>query len=412
MAFLLIGITIIGIICAVFKDTTLIMFLFNINNYWKFILMVLGAAILVSTIIYSNFLAEKLRVNEQKNITLYTEAVKGLVKLSDLEIYDESYLQFLNNVIDSFPLPVIYEDENGMLEGQNFPDENLADQEFLRAKRDNFLESGNVPISGQGYATNIYCFNSPLLTYIKLFPVVQGLLVGLYIALGYFLFNSSRKAEQSRVWAGMAKETAHQLGTPISAIMGWVEYLKDNYSDQPDQLDVLNELTKDVDRLELVADRFSKIGSEPVLKPADIYLELTEVKEYLQRRASRKIVFDFKAPATEIHVLINKHLFAWVIENLIRNSLDAMDGKGTISCIAYKQNNYVYIELSDTGHGIPSNKFRSVFSPGYSTKKRGWGLGLSLAKRIIEEYHKGKIYVKSSKPNEETTFVIELPLAG
>ncbi len=374
--------------------------------------MVLGAAILAATIIYSNFLAEKLKKNEEKNIILYTEAIKGLIKLSDQETYDENYWEFINTVKDSFPLPVIYEDENGELEGQNFKKENLNNQEFLIKKRDEFLASGEVPISGKGYAKYIYCFNSPLLTYIKLFPVVQGLLVGLYIALGYFIFNSSRKAEQNRVWAGMAKETAHQLGTPISAILGWVEYLKDNYADQPDQLDVLNELTKDVDRLELVADRFSKIGSEPVLKPADIFIELNEVKEYLQRRASRKIVFNFKAPDAEIFAMINKHLFAWVIENLIRNSLDAMDGKGTISCKLFKQNNYVCIEISDTGHGIPSHKFKSVFRPGYSTKKRGWGLGLSLAKRIIEEYHKGKIYVKSSKPNEETTFAIILPLAG
>jgi len=388
------------------------MSLFSSNNYWKFVLMVLGAAILAATIIYSNFLAEKLKKNEEKNIILYTEAIKGLIKLNDQETYDENYWEFINTVKDSFPLPVIYEDENGELEGLNFKKENLNNQEFLLKKRDEFLASGEVPISGKGYAKYIYCFNSPLLTYIKLFPVVQGLLVGLYIALGYFIFNSSRKAEQNRVWAGMAKETAHQLGTPISAILGWVEYLKDNYADQPDQLDVLNELTKDVDRLELVADRFSKIGSEPVLKPADIFIELYEVKEYLQRRASRKIVFNFKAPDAEIFAMINKHLFAWVIENLIRNSLDAMDGKGTISCKVFKQNNYVCVELSDTGHGIPSHKFKSVFRPGYSTKKRGWGLGLSLAKRIIEEYHKGKIYVKSSKPNEETTFAIILPLAG
>lgn len=388
------------------------MSLFSSNNYWKFVLMVLGAAILAATIIYSNFLAEKLKKNEEKNIILYTEAIKGLIKLNDQETYDENYWEFINTVKDSFPLPVIYEDENGELEGLNFKKENLNNQEFLLKKRDEFLASGEVPISGKGYAKYIYCFNSPLLTYIKLFPVVQGLLVGLYIALGYFIFNSSRKAEQNRVWAGMAKETAHQLGTPISAILGWVEYLKDNYADQPDQLDVLNELTKDVDRLELVADRFSKIGSEPILKPADIFIELYEVKEYLQRRASRKIVFNFKAPDAEIFAMINKHLFAWVIENLIRNSLDAMDGKGTISCKVFKQNNYVCIELSDTGHGIPSHKFKSVFRPGYSTKKRGWGLGLSLAKRIIEEYHKGKIYVKSSKPNEETTFAIILPLAG
>ncbi|MEY3422340.1 MAG: hypothetical protein RIR48_2647, partial [Bacteroidota bacterium] len=236
------------------------------------------------------------------------------------------------------------------------------------------------------------------------------LLVSLYIALGYFLFSSSRRAEQNRVWAGMAKETAHQLGTPISAIIGWIEYLRDNYKDDPGKLEVVNELNKDVERLELVADRFSKIGSEPVLQEANIYDELVEVKEYLQRRAPRKIVFEFFRPEIAIFAMINKHLFAWVIENLVRNSLDAMDGKGRIWCQIYKQNNYVYIELSDTGHGIPSGKFKSIFNPGYSTKKRGWGLGLSLAKRIVEEYHKGKIFVKSSKPNEETTFCIVLPL--
>jgi signal transduction histidine kinase len=241
---------------------------------------------------------------------------------------------------------------------------------------------------------------------------VQGLLVGLYIALGYFLFSSSRRAEQNRVWAGMAKETAHQLGTPISAILGWIEYLKEAYADQREHLDVLNELTKDVDRLELVADRFSKIGSDPVLQQANIYNELTEVKEYLQRRSPRKVSFDFRPPGIEITAMINKHLFAWVIENLIRNSLDAMDGKGLISCKLYKQNNYVCIDISDTGQGIPANKFKSVFKPGYSTKKRGWGLGLSLAKRIIEDYHKGKIYVKASKPFEETTFAIILPISG
>ena len=185
------------------------MSLFSSNNYWKFVLMVLGAAILAATIIYSNFLAEKLKKNEEKNIILYTEAIKGLIKLNDQETYDENYWEFINTVKDSFPLPVIYEDENGELEGLNFKKENLNNQEFLLKKRDEFLASGEVPISGKGYAKYIYCFNSPLLTYIKLFPVVQGLLVGLYIALGYFIFNSSRKAEQNRVWAGMALSLIH-----------------------------------------------------------------------------------------------------------------------------------------------------------------------------------------------------------
>lgn len=389
--------------------------LFNKSRYWKVVLMIMGAAILLFTILYSNFLATNLRKNEEKNIFLYTEAIQRLfleVDNGGEQECQENFTAFLVMVRDSFPLPVVYEDATGGLEGFNFDDKSLnSDAAFLFDKRKEFLSEGKTPIITKSeYATKIYCFNSPILRYIKLFPLVQGLLVGLYIALGYFLFSSSRKAEQNRVWAGMAKETAHQLGTPISAILGWIEILKESFEGKPDDLDILKELTKDVDRLELVADRFSKIGSEPVLQEANIFEELSEVKDYLQRRAPRKVSFDFVRPSEDVFAAINKHLFAWVIENLVRNSLDAMDGKGTISCSVYRQNNYVYIDISDTGHGIPGNKFKSVFKPGYSTKKRGWGLGLSLSKRIIEEYHKGKIYVKSSKPNEETTFGIVLPI--
>lgn len=383
----------------------------NKSNYWKAILMVMGAAILLFTILYSNYLADNLKKNEEKNIFLFKQALEGIIQQS-VESGANPDVSLHSNIIESFPLPVVFEDETGALRGENFSEDQLADPNFLQRKKEEFLNAGETPIKGSGYATYIYCFNSPLLNYIKLFPLVQSLMVGLYIALGYFLFSSSRRSEQNRVWAGMAKETAHQLGTPISAILGWIEYLKESYQDKPENLEVLTELKKDVDRLELVADRFSKIGSEPVLQDSNIYKELLEVKDYLQRRSPRKVTFQFIKPEMEVRAMINKHLFAWVIENLIRNSLDAMDGKGTIKCIAYQQNNNICIELSDTGHGIAANKFKSVFKPGYSTKKRGWGLGLSLAKRIIEEYHKGKIYVKSSKPNEETVFCILLPITG
>lgn len=371
--------------------------------------MVMGAAILVFTILYSNFLADSLKRNEEKNIFLFKLALEGFIK-QDVDSGQSNDIELNSTIIDSFPLPVVFEDEMGNLEGQNFSEKDLNNPEFLKEKKEEFLSSGEIPIKGSGYSTYIYCFNSPLLGYIKLFPLVQGLMVGLYIALGYFLFSSSRKAEQNRVWAGMAKETAHQLGTPISAILGWLEYLKESFVDKPDGMDVLKELKKDVDRLELVADRFSKIGSDPVLQDTDIFEELLEVKDYLQRRSPKKIIFDFVAPPSQLNARVNKHLFAWVIENLMRNSLDAMDGKGTISCKVYPQNNNVCIDLTDTGHGIAPSKFKSVFKPGYSTKKRGWGLGLSLAKRIIEEYHRGKIFVKSSRPNEETTFSIILPI--
>jgi nitrogen fixation/metabolism regulation signal transduction histidine kinase len=386
------------------------------NTYWKILLIVLGGLILLATIMYSNFLASNLKENEEKNISLYTEALKRLVATSSQEEdlpdseSDADYREFLEMVRDSFPLPVIAEDEVGNLEGFNFDKENAVDESFLKKKKEEFLRNGGKPIIGSGYASKIYCLNSPLLFYIKLFPLAQALLVGLYIALGYILFSSSRKSEQNRVWAGMAKETAHQLGTPISAILGWIEYLKESNVDKLDKLDVIEELTKDVNRLELVADRFSKIGSDPVLESSNLFNELEEAKEYLQRRSPRKVSFEFEKPPNDIMVPINKHLFHWVIENLVRNSLDAMDGKGLIKCKCYILGENAIMELSDTGHGIPSNKFKSIFKPGYSTKKRGWGLGLSLAKRIINQYHKGNIYVKSSKPNEETTFVISLPM--
>jgi len=378
------------------------------TRFWKIVLMLLGAMILLFTLLYSNYLADSLRKNEEKNIMLFKQALTEFIDQS-VSDNNQQNINLYSTIIESFALPVIFEDDDGQLFGENFPEDKLENPQFLQNKKKEFLKSGQNPIEGTGYSKYIYTFNSPLLGYIRLFPIVQGLLVGLYIALGYFLFNSSRKSEQNRVWAGMAKETAHQLGTPISAILGWIEYLKDVFQDKPDEMDVLQELTKDVNRLELVADRFSKIGSEPVLENTEIYQELHEVKDYLERRSPKKIIYKFEKPSEPIYVKINKHLFAWVIENLIRNSLDAMDGKGIISCQVSETTDNILIDLIDTGHGIPNNKFKPVFKPGYSTKKRGWGLGLSLAKRIIEEYHKGKIFVKSSKPYDETIFRILLP---
>jgi len=210
----------------------------------------------------------------------------------------------------------------------------------------------------------------------------------------------------------MAKETAHQLGTPISAILAWIEFLKESNHERPDQLEVINELSNDVNRLELIADRFSKIGATPELEKVDIYHELQDIKSYMKRRAAKNVQFDFPGIGqSKTEVYANEHLISWVMENLIRNALDAMDGKGTISAEVYKENDFICIDLSDTGKGIPPSKFKTVFQPGFSTKKRGWGLGLSLAKRIIEEYHKGKIFVKSSRPNEGTTFTLKLPAA-
>jgi signal transduction histidine kinase len=399
--------------------------LYKQSYIFKGVLLVTGAIILFITLFYSNYLANSLKENEEKNIYIFKEALQEMSSIQesmiqstnddnpDIEFDLNRDITLLDTIIRAFPLPIVFEDDNGFLEGQNFSESQNSDRKFLQKKRKEFIESGQQPLKGTGYASKIYYFNSPLSTRIKYFPLVQALLVGSFIAFGYFLFNASKRAEQNQVWAGMAKETAHQLGTPISAILGWVEYLREILKGQPDQEFIVDELKKDVDRLELVADRFSKIGSRPVLKKYSLHQELTEVKDYIQRRSPKKVIFEIIPPEHDPMVEINQHLFAWVVENLLRNSLDAMDNKGKITIEFGEEDEHVFIDISDTGHGISGQKFKSVFRPGYSTKKRGWGLGLSLAKRIIEEYHKGKIFVKSSKPFEKTTFTIKLKkLAG
>ena len=222
--------------------------------------------------------------------------------------------------------------------------------------------------------------------------------------------NAARRAEQNRVWAGLAKETAHQLGTPISAIMAWISLLENTLEKNDANQEIILELDKDVKRLNLIAERFSKVGSKPELTEVSVKSVVDIAVDYMKRRASRnvKFVYDHEG-IPDLKAKINPPLFEWVVENLLRNALDAMDGKGNIVIDIYEENQKVCLDVSDTGKGIPPGKFKAVFDPGFSTKKRGWGLGLSLAKRIIDMYHKGRIFVKESKPNVGTTFTIQLP---
>jgi hypothetical protein len=379
------------------------------RSNWKIILAIVGALILIITLIYSNFLAKKLEKSELSNAAMYSEALLK-VDITSMDSSDVDYnedITFQLAIINSFSQPVIFKGDDGKYSGYNIPDDKLQDQEYLKSKINDFLKSGKKPYLSAGYHKEIYIFNTPLLDYIRWYPLLQIFLVGSFVGLGYFLFSSSKRAEQNRVWAGMAKETAHQLGTPISAIMGWVSYLKDSYEHDEVISDVAMELEKDVERLNLVADRFSKIGSAPDLQEKNLATVLTKVADYMQRRASRATIFEVNI-INEVSANINDHLFEWVIENLIRNSLDSMDGKGSITIVLYTENNMKCIDIKDTGKGIPISKFKTIFNPGYSTKERGWGLGLSLAKRIIEEYHNGKIFVKESKIDIGTTFTIKL----
>jgi len=377
------------------------------KSNWKVVLGVMGLLILVITIVYSNYLATNLRVSEEKNKKLFSQAKEFVATNPDLE----ADISVQDEIMQNFDLPIISEDENGVFDGNNWGIENNTDQIFLGRKVEEFIAQGQEPIDDIFSGGKVYIFNSPMLKLIQYYPLVQALLVGLFIALGYYLFNTARSSEQNQVWAGMAKETAHQLGTPISAILAWIEHLRLANESDPEQLEILDELSTDVERLNLIADRFSKIGSLPELETTNIYDQLDDIKDYMQRRASRRVTFKFPDLDSVDNVKVNQHLFSWVLENLIRNSLDAMDGKGEIKAEVYDEGQMVCIDLSDTGKGIPANKYKTVFQPGFSTKMRGWGLGLSLAKRIIENYHKGKIFVKSSKIDEGTTFTIKLPRA-
>lgn len=382
--------------------------IYSRKSRWKIYLAIAGVIIILISMFYTNFLEKELKDEERKKVNLFAIAVEQGNNLDlpldyDLTLHGEI-------VLSNTTIPIIAENELGDLTGYNFNgDEPIVDQVFLAKQKEAFQKNG-YKIEGIGDLRYVYFKNSYLVKWLAYLPFVQLLLISAFIAAGYFSFSTARRSEQNQVWAGMAKETAHQLGTPISAIIGWIEHLKENTDPSPDQKEVISELRNDVTRLELIADRFSKIGSAPVLEKTNIYRELDHIKNYMQRRAPRKVNFVFpKAETNPVFVRVNPPLFNWVLENLIRNALDAMEGSGAIQASVEEEGNMVNIHLSDTGQGIPANKFKTVFEPGFSTKTRGWGLGLSLAKRIIENYHKGKIFVSHSKIDEGSTFTIKLP---
>lgn len=390
------------------------------KSKWKWYLGIAGVIIIIISMLFTNYLASNLAAEEKKNVEIWALSREQQQKmfLSDLDAtLDYTLVNEIN--VSNTTIPLILVNEAGIIESaKNYPE--LEDEDGILIEEKLALlipeikslkaQGRELQVETAGATQYIYYGQSKNLTLLQYFPLVQFLLIAGFITFGYFSFSSSRRAEQNQVWVGMAKETAHQLGTPISAIMGWIDHLKDMYGTDEYMMDVVAELKKDTGRLELVADRFSKIGSEPKMEPINIYDELESMRAYMQRRAARRIEFDFPDPTKTQMVQINPPLFNWVLENLLRNALDAMGGKGKISAKIYEEKNYVCIDVSDTGKGIPASKFKTVFKPGYSTKKRGWGLGLSLAKRIIETYHSGRIFVSKSIVNEQTTFTIKLPV--
>ena len=259
---------------------------------------------------------------------------------------------------------------------------------------------------GDEILATIYYGNSPIINKLKYYPAVLILIMFLFIAAVYLFYQTSKSAEQNKLWAGMAKETAHQIGTPLSSLVGWTEIFKtENVNPE-----YIMEMEKDIDRLETITDRFSKIGSVPKLMKSDLVAETKDAFDYLKRRSSKLIKFNLEVPEEVIYVRLNAPLYSWTIENLVKNGIDAMRGKGTISISIETNSRYAYIFVSDTGKGIPKQNFKRIFSPGFTSKKRGWGLGLSLARRIISEYHNGKIRVMKSSPETGTTIEISLKL--
>lgn len=343
---------------------------------------------------------------------------KNYIYYSDSKIFVQLQ-QTLNDLIESFisdivinsaSLPVLLIDDNQKIIAAGNIDstklKNNTPKELLV-----LMTSDNPPIEldlGDGSKRYLYYKNSAIITQLKAFPFIQFFLFSILVAVAYIGFSSSRNAEQNRVWVGLAKETAHQLGTPISSLSAWVDFLKETDTKDKNQAKFIAEVEKDVNRLTLIAERFSKIGSKPDLIEKDLAKTLQHAIDYMKSRASEKVVFDLELEEENITFNVNESLFNWVIENLIKNALDAMDGVGQIKIRAFKSSRNVIIDIQDSGKGIPKGDFDNVFQPGFSTKKRGWGLGLSLVKRIVENYHKGIIYIKSSTP-KGTVFRIKLP---
>lgn len=378
------------------------------RSRWKLILLFSATLIIITTLWYTNRLAGQLAREETQKVEQIANVYKYIATATDIQDYG-FYLQLIQS---NKTVPIISTDNAGnVVAFLNIDSAKVAaNPDYLKKElRDmkNFADPIAMEV-GNGKYQYIYYKHSGLYTELLYYPYAQLIIIILFLTIAYTLFNTARRAEQNRVWVGMAKETAHQLGTPISSLSAWVDYLHESES-TGSRKHILDEMDKDVKRLELIADRFSKVGSLPDLSERDLISELEATIDYIKRRASKKVNFTFSHAEDVIPVKINPTLFNWVTENILKNALDAMEGSGDIHVQVEQQHKHILIDISDTGKGIPKSKFKTVFEPGYSTKKRGWGLGLTLARRITENYHKGKLFVKSSAAGKGTTFRIILP---
>jgi signal transduction histidine kinase len=378
--------------------------IYNQKKRWKLLLFFVAVLIGAGSLLYTNYLMEKLSKEERKRVELWAQANKEIQKANPNQDISFIFQVLLSN--KTIPVMLVNESDSiisfrniDSLKMQNPRYRNELLQEMKKDQEPIVIELLN------GKRNFIYYKDSTLLTQLYFYPFIQLGIISLFILVSYFAFSTSRKSEQNHVWLGMSRETAHQLGTPISSLMGWIEVMKIEDPDNP----MIHEVEKDVNRLQKVAERFSKIGSEPALKKVNLKDSLREAVSYIQNRISSKVDISIRFQTDEtVEAALNKNLFEWVIENICKNAIDAMSGEGRIDILVHTHDPYIYIDIADNGKGIPKSKQKTIFQPGYTTKQRGWGLGLSLSKRIIEDYHKGRILVKSSDP--KTGSVIRIML--
>lgn len=378
--------------------------LFSQIKKWKLVLYGSGILISAAFLIFTNYLVSDLSKEQTNKVKAIAKAFQDA---SNPTIEDKG--EILHIIQSDTVTPIIVTDEKfHVMRLKNIDTSKAHDSSYLYDELTSMKYYHEpIPIKMDtviyGY---VFYKEQPTLTLLRYFPYVQLFLISMFLIIAFVIFNTSRRYEQNMVWVGLAKETAHQIGTPLSSMIGWIEYLK-TIENVPEE--VVTELTKDVSRLEVITERFSKIGSTPELTDMNIADVLSETIDYLRRRISKNVnlFLDERSDMT-VRAGINKNLFSWVIENLTKNAVDAMTGSGEINIRTWQTPKSIYIEVKDTGKGIPHSNFKRVFEPGYTTRKRGWGLGLSLTKRIIENYHKGEIFVKDSEIGKGTTFRIRL----
>ena len=376
---------------------------FNPKKKTSNIILLIASFVIVSLILWNtNSFFKKFKEEERLKMEIWATAQSELLQSSEDRDLGNLHVTIFQNNTSS---PMILVNNDGSIKVNNMPAELSLDTLYIKKKIKQF-QGENTPVSidykGEHLAT-LYYGNSEVLNKLKYYPIALMLIIFLFGAVIFFFFKTNKASEQNKLWAGMAKETAHQIGTPLTSLLGWNELLRAEKINP----DITKEIEKDISRLQTITDRFSKIGSLPILESHDIVVETKNAYDYLKLRSSKLIQFSFDSKVENLQVQLNRSLYNWTIENLVKNGIDAMRGKGNIAIEIVPDGNYVNIMVSDTGHGIAKSDFQTIFNPGFTSKKRGWGLGLSLVKRIVEEYHKGKIKVLSSS-KEGTIMQISL----